>query len=678
MLGAMFGLCRINSLKVTLAVLATAFVAFIILLLIKPLRSKKALALFLASVALSAALTAFHAARVEQNITEYADKRITAVGTLAELPYKAYGHNYYIIKTSRIGNEHKRIKLRVSSLDSLDLEPTDEIRVTLNTQLLGGDDGEYLGYCKSENLYLSGYLGYNASCDIAKGCDFSPFQLILMLKRSISGYVMSSLPNSYGGVLCALLTGDRHTVPEVIKNRLSASGVFHLFAVSGLHLSVWSALLYEALKKARVSAYKRSVTVIIFCIVFILLTGANPPVVRAGFMMILFYCGYLFSRQSDALNSIGLAVLCMLILNPFASLSASLWMSVLATAGIITAAVPFVYYLTEKLDKINGILKSAAVSIATVMSVTVFSSLFTLPVFIYCFGRVSTVGIAANLVLVFAGSLAMELSGTAFLLNAVSLGFLAKPVITLAGLLSKFLTDTSSLLADFRYALIPVSSTVSKITLAVCAAAVILIFFIKKKDRKVLFSSLLVSFVLLLCVNVFTFTLENSKLKLAVINTGEGVGVVLKNKGFTAVADTASGSFDENKIKQTVSDFCISRLDYLLLPLCNGDAYLADCSVLCAYEPKILVVPEKGMPKDTNGNYKVLNTDREKIILINDEIALSSDEKCVKIDYKKFSFRVFDDGRILLSDGREYSVPQGKRAELFTDGNTDFEIKEAK
>ena len=82
------------------------------------------------------------------------------------------------------------------------------------------------------------------------------------------------------------------------------------------------------------------------------------------------------------------------------------------------------------------------------------------------------------------GTLCMELAGTASILILINLGFLGKPLMMIAGFLSKILLKTALTLSGFRYALIPVNSAASRICFAVIIISVAVLLILKTKSKR--------------------------------------------------------------------------------------------------------------------------------------------------------------------------------------------------
>ncbi len=119
-----------------------------------------------------------------------------------------------------------------------------------------------------------------------------------------------------GSIFAAMLLGDKTGMPEEIRELYQKNGIAHLLAVSGLHLSLVSMAAYGLLRKAGAGYGKSAVAGSLILMIYSVLTGASPSVIRA-FIMTL--CGFLaayLGRTYDLLSAMGLAALMLLWHSP--------------------------------------------------------------------------------------------------------------------------------------------------------------------------------------------------------------------------------------------------------------------------------------------------------------------------------------------------------------------------
>jgi len=120
-------------------------------------------------------------------------------------------------------------------------------------------------------------------------------------------------PPRYAGIFRAAVLGDKSGLEEGVRRLYQKSGISHLLAVSGLHLSMVSMAAYGCFRMAGMGFGKAGAAGGILLIVYGIMTGGQPSVVRA---LVMALCGYLaayLGRTYDLLSALGLAgiVICL-------------------------------------------------------------------------------------------------------------------------------------------------------------------------------------------------------------------------------------------------------------------------------------------------------------------------------------------------------------------------------
>jgi len=138
-------------------------------------------------------------------------------------------------------------------------------------------------------------------------------------------------------MLTAMLTGDRSYLQHGVRVGFERTGSFHLLVVSGLHLAIFSGLIFWAARRLSLSRTWASLVTISCSLAYAVFTGFGNPVQRAFWMVTLYLLGRLLLRERVALNVIGVAALVMLAADPSSLFDSGFQMtllSVLAVAGI--------------------------------------------------------------------------------------------------------------------------------------------------------------------------------------------------------------------------------------------------------------------------------------------------------------------------------------------------------
>jgi competence protein ComEC len=125
-----------------------------------------------------------------------------------------------------------------------------------------------------------------------------------------------ALPRDLSGVATALLLGDESAMARAEWQKYIRTGVIHVLAVSGQHLSVLAIFLWWTLRIAGVGRRRGALFVGLFLFGYALLAGGRPPVLRAGVTVAACCGGLVFGRQTMLANSFALAWLVVAALDP--------------------------------------------------------------------------------------------------------------------------------------------------------------------------------------------------------------------------------------------------------------------------------------------------------------------------------------------------------------------------
>lgn len=194
------------------------------------------------------------------------------------------------------------------------------------------------------------------------------------------------LPADRAALARGLVIGDDRDEPPAMLERFRAAGLSHLTAVSGQNVALVLAVCAPLLRRLR--PVPRWVTTLGVIGWFVLLTRAEPSVLRAGVMAGLAATAFALGRQAEPLRLLALAVTGLLLLDPLLAWSVGFWLSVGATAGVIGGAV----LLAPRLSCLGPLALPVAVTVGAQCGVVVPSLL--------AFGRLSLTGTVANLVAV--------------------------------------------------------------------------------------------------------------------------------------------------------------------------------------------------------------------------------------------------------------------------------------
>ena len=142
------------------------------------------------------------------------------------------------------------------------------------------------------------------------------------------------------GMLNAMLFGDRDRLSHTLRLGFERTGSFHLFVVSGMHVALLAATLFWLTRRFRVSPFPATIITIATTGLYALVTGFGAPVQRALLMSSIFLIARLLQRDRNVLNSLGAAILGVLILSPSSLYESSFQMTFLVIVAIAGIAIP--------------------------------------------------------------------------------------------------------------------------------------------------------------------------------------------------------------------------------------------------------------------------------------------------------------------------------------------------
>ena len=134
---------------------------------------------------------------------------------------------------------------------------------------------------------------------------------ILQLRESFCEKLNLLMPNN-GGVLSAMLTGEKSFLEEDVKIRYQMSGLMHIIAISGLHFSILGMGCYRFLTRMGVNFYLAGIISVVAMCAYGVLTGEGVSVLRALVMFTLYIGARFFGRTYDMLSAMALAAILIL------------------------------------------------------------------------------------------------------------------------------------------------------------------------------------------------------------------------------------------------------------------------------------------------------------------------------------------------------------------------------
>lgn len=143
------------------------------------------------------------------------------------------------------------------------------------------------------------------------------------------------------GLLQALLLGYRQDITPEIYEAFRRTGLLHLISLSGMHLGILIGLLWWACKTIGLLKPGRAVVCAIATAVFLLIVPPRAPTVRAAIIVWVYCLAVLVRRRGNAVNSLSLAAIILLLMRPTQLFEAGWQLSFAAVAGILVVTRRF-------------------------------------------------------------------------------------------------------------------------------------------------------------------------------------------------------------------------------------------------------------------------------------------------------------------------------------------------
>ena len=396
-----------------------------------------------------------------------------------------------------------------------------------------------------------------------------------VLSKSLKAGIDRSFPGDVSALVKALVTGNRDSLSDPFTSSLQRTGLSHTVAVSGMHVAFLAGALSLLLGRGR----RRTALVLIpLVLLFMLVAGSTPSVVRASVMILLLEIAPLFDREQDGHTALGVALLLILIRNPFAAAHVGLQLSFLAVAGIFCCSDTiqnwaFSHYKLKKRERFTPmwLLDKAVFFAVSTLSATLGAMVFTTPLVALYFGSVSVVSLLANLLtlwavgLVFMGGL---ISGA---LAAVSptLGTLTAAVVTP---LARYLNWAIPTLSNIPFAALTMDSFYYRAWL-VLLYAVLLAGGVMKGQKRLRVPAAVCGVTLCAAVVLTVGAFRSGAMAAAVLDVGQGESVLLRCGNSLALVDCGGDS--QNNAGDIAADYIRNmggqKLDLLVITHFHDD-----------------------------------------------------------------------------------------------------------
>lgn len=304
---------------------------------------------------------------------------------------------------------------------------------------------DYAAYLAKDNIYS--VIAFPEVKKVGSGKGNTLRIFLSRAKHAFEENIDQALPDPHAAFLKGLTVGERDSLPPDLVEDFTRTGTTHIVALSGYNITLvarfFIVVLLFCTLPFRVAFWVSSAGVILF----VLLTGASPSVVRAGIMGILMLLASREGRVYRVGNALVFAAAVMIFVNPnILRFDAAFQLSFLAAVGLVYCS-PHVYAWLDRMRTRIGFYigyqkklstpedrrmqerdaKQAWFSLQRIFAETLSAQCMVLPLLVYLFGRISIVSPIANLFILIAVPYAMVLGfltgGFGFISSRLAQGF---------------------------------------------------------------------------------------------------------------------------------------------------------------------------------------------------------------------------------------------------------------
>ena len=354
-------------------------------------------------------------------------------------------------------------------------------------------------------------------------------------------YVKSPNIEILGGVVFG---DDAVSPPDDIKQDFINSGILHILAASGMNVALIYGIFFYIFSKIRIP-YKISNTLGIFIVIlYTLMTGMGPSVIRAAIILIFILVGKLIDREADNIPLLGLVAFIMLFINPAYINDVGFQLSFIVTFGLITMCDPIFDFFKDKMPN----------WLTSTIFIPIIAQIWVAPIQMFYFNTFSLYSILTNIIILpfitiisFGGFISSVLATIKPIANSVCFIFdlVLNPVLSA-------LVQISNFFAHLPHALINIAQpTIAQIWLYYLAIFLLTVMLRTEFSKKKVIS--FITLCIFLCITFIKFPTSSELIFFDVQNADCILYKTHSNKYF--IIDTGKSGYNGHK----------SQVNYILL-----------------------------------------------------------------------------------------------------------------
>lgn len=450
------------------------------------------------------------------------------------------------------------------------------------------------------------------------------------LRLRIRQCLEEAFPEDTAAFAKALLLGDCTDLTYAQETALCISGIRHVVAVSGLHVSILYGLVQVVTLK------KRWLTVLLglpVLLLFAAVAGFSPSVNRAAIMIGLMILALALNREYDPPSALGFSVVCMLAVNPLTVVSVGWQLSVASVSGIFLFQKPIQNWLRRFYTGKTGFPAKIGNFVSSSVSISLSTAILTTPLSAWYFGTVSLISPLTNLLTLWAVSVVFYgilLVCLVSIIWAVGGAWIAGSVAWLI----RYILTVAETLAQFPFAAVYTQSPYIVVWL-VFVYLLLVAFLLERKKKPVLLGLFAA---VGLAVAMLPGWLEplTDECRVTVLDVGQGQSILLQSQGYTFLVDCGGDRDDSTAdlVAETLMSQGIFRLDGIVLTHYDRDHAGGLPNLLTRMDAGVLLLP----PEESEIMEGVLTSSHGQAVYVEQDMEIAAEGWKLTVFAPPFSF----------------------------------------
>ena len=530
-------------------------------------KGKSLVALFAAFLSLAIAISAFSSYMFISRAEKEADSLLGKNTVLVKIihPIK---EDEYNVRLLRVGDKDVDISAEIAIKDVQRLEYGDNVIVNgmidRATDVYEPSKIMRVTACVDEPMFFSKEENKNYfSVDGIIALSYS-------MREGFGAYIDGIFGES-GAIVRGLLINDKADIDGETKLAFKRSGTSHILAVSGLHISLLLGAVELLLRRLFVKKEIRIAVISLMALLLVALTAFSASAVRSVIMLYAVYLSYIIFEENDPITALFVSIAIIILFSPYSIYDLGMWMSFLATLGILTVYPVFeekMPYPKQENRFVRYTLRGL-IWCAKAIMLTVVANFFILPVMWLFFGEASLSSVPCNLVLGPVVSILMPFCAICAIFGGIR--FLGDALVFLCNLLIDLMLWIVESFSKMRFGVVSLSYGFAGVLTAIFAVVMVVLLIVRLKHKTLVFIPI-ISFVVAftICFSVFSFR-ATPELKycrsfnneLAFVNNGAECSVVKLN---------GKGEFTYGTVLRNMSKYATEIDEYFVVSPSENDA----------------------------------------------------------------------------------------------------------